>query len=203
MTDPNTIEYLEEILHEVHGWLGIDEAELLYNLARDAKGSVIEIGSYHGRSTIALAKGIQARGITPPVDYVYAIDPHNNHDVGEFHFDMGDNTSFMFNMWGNSVVDTVRVINVPSEHAMDMRTYWNWLHYELVFIDGCHDYGNVLADFEAFAYHLSRNGKIAIHDSTGGWEGPTRVVKEAIESGAWELVTQVGYTSVLRRAKGD
>ncbi len=58
----------------VEGQIQREEARCLYNLARhaSAKGVIVEIGSYRGLSTVALAKGsLKGSGIP-----VYAIDPH-------------------------------------------------------------------------------------------------------------------------------
>ena len=62
-------------IDETPGWLSLDEAALLYHLARQTTtGSIVEVGSYRGRSTVALAKGALAGGNRP----VYAVDPHEN-----------------------------------------------------------------------------------------------------------------------------
>ena len=61
------------------GWLAPDEARLLYNIAKHADaGAIVEVGSYHGRSTVALSCGAEAGAKLP----VYAIEPHE-HFIGE------------------------------------------------------------------------------------------------------------------------
>ena len=59
---------LAEALEPVDGWLGSREAWALYRAARDAPGDApvaVEIGSWMGRSTIALALGFRDRGRAP------------------------------------------------------------------------------------------------------------------------------------------
>jgi hypothetical protein len=68
---------LTATLADVEGWLDIETAWVLHELARcfpasDPEIAVIEIGCWKGRSTIALALGLKARG----GGKVYAIDPH-------------------------------------------------------------------------------------------------------------------------------
>jgi len=68
---------LTATLADVEGWLDIETAWVLHELARRFPASgpqiaVIEIGCWKGRSTIALALGLKARG----GGKVYAIDPH-------------------------------------------------------------------------------------------------------------------------------
>src|SRR5579872_4668202 len=65
---------IEDVLTSVDGWLHPKEARLLYRLASQcrARGAIVEIGSWKGKSTICLARGSIAGGKTP----IHAIDPH-------------------------------------------------------------------------------------------------------------------------------
>lgn len=67
------------------GWLDRPVARLLHGLARagPGHGDVVEIGSYLGRSTIILARGLQARGHGRLV----AIHPHQGQLVRGQHSD--------------------------------------------------------------------------------------------------------------------
>jgi hypothetical protein len=51
-----------------HGWLSAVEAQLLYNVALIADGPVIEVGSWIGRSTCALAPGVRDNPKRPIFD---------------------------------------------------------------------------------------------------------------------------------------
>ena len=61
------------VIHAINalpGWLSIHEGQFLHKAAsqvKDKDGSIVEIGSFQGKSTIYLAKTGQP---------VYAIDPH-------------------------------------------------------------------------------------------------------------------------------
>jgi MMP 1-O-methyltransferase len=188
-----THDELAQILADVDGWLTIDEAYWLYSAAAKLpEGStIVEIGSYHGRSTIALALGAKQSG-----SVVYAIDPHHVHEAGGYQFGPADNVVFMQNVLKSDVGEWVRAVNVPSHWAV--ATGWPDIH--LMFIDGGHEYETARGDFFNWDIYLPVNALVAIHDSTGAWEGPTRVVKEALSDG-WRLVETVGDTSILERAK--
>jgi predicted O-methyltransferase YrrM len=57
----------------IEGLLSDAEAECLYSLARTAAGTIVEVGSWKGKSTVCLALGSKA-GIFK--EKVFAIDPH-------------------------------------------------------------------------------------------------------------------------------
>ncbi|MEI8127826.1 MAG: class I SAM-dependent methyltransferase, partial [Actinomycetota bacterium] len=63
---------------QVHGWLSRDQAERLWARAGDLRpqATIVEIGSFQGRSTIVLALG------SPATTTVVAIDPHAGNDRG-------------------------------------------------------------------------------------------------------------------------
>ena len=189
-----TQDELSVILKDIAGWLAVEEAYWLYSAAAKLpEGStIVEIGSYHGRSTIALALGAKQSG-----SVVYAIDPHHVHEAGGYPFGPADNVAFMRNILAAGVVEWVRVMNIWSA-CLDPRDLK--LDIDLLFIDGQHEHGYAAWDFRNYAESMGHGRFVAIHDSTGAWEGPTRVVQEALADG-WRLVETVGYTSILERAK--
>ena len=55
------------------GWLDKDEAELLFNTAKSTKGSIVEVGSYQGRSAMLLVQlGRPLHCIDPWDDYFHS-----------------------------------------------------------------------------------------------------------------------------------
>lgn len=61
-------------LYQAPGMLSDSEVDFLYRLGRlnHCRGAIVEIGSFKGKSTIALARGAAAADRA----LVYAIDPH-------------------------------------------------------------------------------------------------------------------------------
>jgi predicted O-methyltransferase YrrM len=67
------INEIEEMVKDVHGWLPLDQLCTLFQLAlftADLQGNVVEIGSWCGRSSLALGMAAKLTGNT----HVYCID---------------------------------------------------------------------------------------------------------------------------------
>lgn len=180
-----------EALSFVAGWLLREEAYWLCDTAGQVPPdlTIVEIGSYQGRSAISLALGAGPEGAT-----VYCVDPHYFHMVGDLPFGPEDGTAFMRNILAAGVADRIRMIALPSQQAVRA---WS-APIGLLFIDGAHEYEAVRDDFEDWSQFVTQQSLIAVHDSTGAWDGPTRVVQEALANG-WRLWHTVGYTNILRR----
>ncbi len=131
----------------------------LWNLARQVQeGAVVEIGSFHGYSTILLAKALADHG------KVYAIDPHSGKmcesDVSEA-CSAGDTwLSFNENIQQASVSHMVCGLKMKSEEAAH-----DWKHpVGLLWIDGSHKYEDVKKDFLFWQCHLTPGGRVVFHD---------------------------------------
>ena len=63
---------------DVQGWMTEGQAHALFDAASTCPpgGTIVEIGSFHGRSTIVLASAC------PPDATVIAVDPHAGNDRG-------------------------------------------------------------------------------------------------------------------------
>src|SRR3990167_2281883 len=103
-------------VHAIHGFLSVDEAELLYRLASEvpANGNIIEVGSFQGRSTVCLGLGAKQAGA-----WGYSIDPHDDYQVnGTTHYGVENHAALLKNLVEFEVADTVRVIALPSFSAV-------------------------------------------------------------------------------------
>jgi len=183
---------LERIL-SVEGYLGPLEARFLYDTASTlSDGCIVELGSYRGRSTVALALGSQAGNSVP----VYAIEPHESF-VGEFGATFGphDRIAFFQNLLRTHCAEIVRVINVKSEEIVP-----GWAKpVGLLWIDGDHRYESVKQDFELWAPHVVPNGLIALHDTLEQELGPAQVVREALSFPNYQEVCRKESITVLRK----
>jgi len=151
------------IANEVDGWLGRREGPYLYSLARIGSriGAIVEIGSWKGKSTIWLAKGVEA-GVKQKV---YAIDPHKG----------GSEEEFRRNIKKAGVEEIVLPVVVKSLDAVR-----NWKEpIGLLWIDGDHSYESVRNDFLRWEPHVIEGGIIALHD-TYSWEGVRKVADDQI-----------------------
>jgi len=105
-------EYLSRVL-SVQGQISSLECLLLFNLASGTKsGCIVEIGSYRGKSTIALALGSKCNNKVP----IYAIDPHLPFSgVLGGTFDQQDRSEFFKNILFADVAELINPINLKSE----------------------------------------------------------------------------------------
>lgn len=174
------------------GWLSLDEASLLYHLARQVKtGSIVEVGSYHGRSTVALALGAQSGGNRP----VYAIEPHEEF-VGMLGGQFGpeDRAGFYQSMLNSACYKNVRLVNLSSEVVTP-----GWKNpVSLLWLDGDHTYEGVKRDFDCWRKHLSASAFIAFDDTTDQRLGPFRLVNELLNSGKYKFCYSVGKVAVIK-----
>jgi predicted O-methyltransferase YrrM len=182
---------VDRIVEPVAGWLGPHEGRLLYRLAAeaDSAGCVVEIGSWHGRSTIWLAAGSRAgRGA-----HVVAIDPH----AGTTLRAEGETTeaALRANLERAGLSDRVEVLVATSS---DAAAEWS-RPVSLLWIDGDHSYESARRDFELWAPHLLPDAVVALHD-TFVTPGPERVVRELmIGTGRFTSFVQAETTTAARR----
>lgn len=167
-------------LDGVRGWLTRTEAEGLQQLA--AGTDVLEIGTYCGRSAIAMAQ--TATSVT-------AVDPLPDADVAQ--------------EWHENVA-RVKGCNIELMR-MTSEQYGHTTRraFGLVFIDGSHKYGDVRYDWrlarercEVIAFHDYR---LEAGEHDGRWDaGVTKAVNDILREDG-ELLTRMGTVAVLRPRK--
>jgi predicted O-methyltransferase YrrM len=177
----------------VEGMISLVEAALLYGLAaRVAEGScIVEVGSYRGRSAVALALG------APPGVRVYAVDPHETF-IGVLGGEFGpaDRVSFLENVERAGVGDRVTLLNTSSDLAAE-----GWTErIGLLWIDGDHRYESVRRDWLAWLPQLDAASIVAFHDVSQRTLGPWELTRELLETGAIRSVERVGLTEVFELA---
>ena len=161
-------------MENIDGWLTDAERELLFNLAKRCrgKGCVVEIGSWKGKSTICLAKGLKENNKVK----IYAIDPH----IGSSEHQETDGKVSTFEEFENNIknaqVDDIIVplVKTSEEAAKDFDK-----PVELIFIDGAHEYEFVKLDFYLWFSKVIDGGTMAFHD-TIEWSGPKKVVNDLV-----------------------
>lgn len=173
-----------------------DECLLLMELAASVRrGAIVEIGSYRGRSTIALAAG-SARGSGVPV---YAIEPHADFEgVLGGRFGPRDRLAFDDNIARSPHASLVHLVSAPSGAAARS---WEG-EIGLLWIDADHRYEAVLRDFELWSRFLHEDAPVAFDDSTVAGLGPHAVIQELLATGRWTRRRTVGKVTVLGRRAG-
>lgn len=190
--EPDRSLSLGDCLEKAEGMIGRPEAELLYAMAKDVReGCILEVGSYRGRSAVALGRGSMDGHGAP----VYCIEPHEpfTGDLGG-RFGPPDRGAFYRAMLDTTCFHPVRLVNLSSEAVAP-----NWTRkIGLLWIDGDHSYEGVKRDFECWAPHLLPGAPVAFDDTLNPEIGPHRLVAELEASGRWRVEKRVGPVAVLR-----
>ena len=135
--------------------LSAHEAYLLYYLASkcSGSGSIVEIGSYEGRSTIALAIGTGNREI------VYAIDPHTG-DKTEIEAGLVIDTwdAFLKNTKSYTCVQPIRKFSIDATKDIGAKSI------ALIFIDGWHSERAVDEDINWYLPLCSEKATVVFDD---------------------------------------
>lgn len=164
---------IRKLSKDVRGHMTPLELMTLHTYATKVKrGHCVEIGSFQGLSTIALARGLTSGSN----QFVYAIDPHEPYlDVSDTNaefkqeFGYADMAAFLHNIVRYGVQDRVMPVAMPS-FAVEFT-----LPIGLLFIDGRHDYESVFEDVASFESRIVHCGYLIFHDSL--WSGPKRVIQ--------------------------
>ena len=171
----------------------VSDAEIvgLMELAAEvpADACILEIGSYRGRSTSALALG--AKGAP-----VYAVEPHESFEgIYGGQFGPADRRAFFKNLLRVGVVEKVRLVNLSSEVACQ-----GWTRpIGLLWIDGDHTLDGVRRDFDSWEHFLQPGGVVAFHDALDPDGGPAKLIEELCAGGSYEKCAEVHRIVALRR----
>jgi predicted O-methyltransferase YrrM len=154
---------LSDKLAQIEGMLFLGEAWKLYEYARlvpagDRAAIVVEIGSFKGRSSAALALGLLDRG----AGRLYAIDPDHQ-------------SEFELNLERIGVMDLVVAVRKCSHEA---RSEFASSSVGLLFIDGSHEYDDVIQDVEDWSGALVEGAIVAFNDP--GWIGVNKALRDKV-----------------------
>jgi hypothetical protein len=161
---------LTRALQHVEGWLSLDEAWALHETARQVHGSdpimIVEIGSWKGRSTIALALGIRARG----EGIVFAVDPHTGAPEGitegwsGVHIPGGLPVTAQEFHWNIAAADVAPFVRSLITTSHEARAQFANKTVDILFVDGSHEYEDVKADITDWQPTLKDGAVVAFND---------------------------------------
>jgi predicted O-methyltransferase YrrM len=165
-----------QLTERTPGHLGENEARLLGLLAAcvPARGAIVEIGSFKGKSTVMLASVAAHYGLGP----VVAIDPHTAPSATDPTIAAGASTFEEFNA-SLRTAELAEHVETHRAYSRDVAKGWN-RPIRLLWIDGDHTYGGAKEDFDLFTPYLLKEGVVALHDALNAFEGPIRVFVEGI-----------------------
>lgn len=171
--------FTEKLLQEiesVEGYLAPNEIRFLALMAAcpTAKGEILEIGSFKGKSTVILAKAAALCGNGK----VHAVDPmiapsETDPDL------KGEASSFPDFQKNIEAQNVSKQIEFHQNFSYELAESWNE-PIRLLWIDGDHTYKGTKLDFDGFAEHLADGAIVAIHDVLHEFDGGIRVFMEDI-----------------------
>lgn len=169
---------------DVTGWLTEDEGR---ELARLATGkTVLEIGSYCGRSTICLAQTAKS---------VHACDTFDGRGTAL----PGETLeSFKRNIRQAGVENKVDVRQGLSSEVLPALPPV----FDLVFIDGAHDYESVSRDTELATALLRPGGMLVFHDYRSTHDPEVTLAVDELIAGGSALLSRCGTLAVVRPCAG-
>ena len=195
------------------GFMPAPEGLALHDAAAryTAKGPVLEVGTYCGKSTICLAAAAREKG-----QPVITVDHHRGSEENQPGWEYHDTTLVDPRTGRLDTLPHVRatlaaagveddVIVVVGRSAAVARLWRTPLG--MLFIDGGHTDVAATTDYESWAPWVAPGGLLAIHDvfpdPADGGQAPYRVYRRAVHGGAFAEVATLGSLRVLRRVRGD
>jgi predicted O-methyltransferase YrrM len=188
--------YAYRKIRTIEGFLAPGQEKWFFSAVRSLPNSatVVEIGAYLGRSTASLA--LACRGTDR---HIFSIDIFGGvyDDVRNTPWQDSFERNFLAewceNMKRVHVTDHVTPLRGQS---VDIGRDWS-KPINLLFIDGSHQYTDVVTDFETFFPHVVEGGIVALHDVTPSWPGPYKAWQEIIV----HCLTDVGYCGSIGYGK--
>lgn len=167
-----------ERLRPIEGWRYRQDLALLYALARDLPGTgvTLEIGSFKGLATTALAIGCRDGGRAP----VHTVDPHtgDRQDLEALGLhELSSLDAFRTNIAQAGVDDMVTPYVMTSD---ELAPQWGSDTMRLLFVDGWHSYDAVRSDLRNWVPRVDDGGVIVIDDYRN-YDEVARAVDESAE----------------------
>ncbi len=185
---------------DVQGWMTQGQARALHDAAAACPpgGTIVEIGSFHGRSTIVLASAC-------PVDaIVIAIDPHAGNDRGPQEIDgfeaeaSEDHLTFITNLATAGVADRVTHLRMFSDDALAHVAG----DIDVLYVDGAHRYAPARSDIVNYGERVRDGGTMLIHDSFSSIGVTLAILRELVVSKRWQYEGR-SRSLTTYRASGD
>lgn len=149
-------------------------------------GILLEIGTFHGTTASKIADERQKARIV-------CVDPFK-HSVSDQEGLVGDERLWRINARKNMelFVGTAREFALQNDRLFDV-----------VFVDGCHEYEYCLDDLRVCSPLVKPGGTLLAHDygRGSGKKRATVAVDEFVNDSVWRLVGTVWKTAVLKRRR--
>jgi predicted O-methyltransferase YrrM len=182
-SDDATMSDLDAALEGVEGWFSPEQVARVVERAAAVPptGRIVEIGSFRGRSMIAIARS------APDGTEIVAIDPHAGNDRGPQEIEgfedeaAIDSKVFLTNLERAGVRDRITYVRKFSHDALeDVPGPIDLLH-----IDGAHRYRPASDDIATWGAKVVDGGSVLIHDSFSSVGVTLALATKLAFSGRW------------------
>jgi MMP 1-O-methyltransferase len=208
--------YLLALARQTKGFMPDDEGKALFDAAlevarsRPSGATLVEIGSWCGKSSVYIGAASEASG-----SVLFSIDHHHGSEenqAGWDHHDLevvdprtGKIDTLPF--WRRTIVDAglgASVVGLVGD-SQTIASRWN-TPVDFCFIDGGHGSEPAWADFSGWAPKVVTGGILAIHDvfpdPADGGRPPYELWRAALESEEFVQAGETGSLRLLRRVAG-
>lgn len=171
---PDSYQSISHFVEQVEGFMIPGQEEFLFNKVKSLPDDavIVEIGSFKGRSTVAM--GYACWGTNRKI---YCIDTWDGNE--EDFFERG-----FWEIWWDSIKANNLEKYVTPLRGFSHNILNNWQNLtnnqaiDFIFIDGSHQYIDVLKDFVLSFPFVKQGGWMAFHDVIDTWPGPEKVWHE-------------------------
>lgn len=165
---------------KIDGWLTPSEATCLYSFSKKIppKGLIVEIGSWKGKSTYCLAKGINTNGKILAIDpFDYSGEPGSKKDYESRKNGIEPLKEFTENMKKFGVIKKIEIKKGISKDFVEQIK-----DIDLLFIDGDHSIEGCKYDYENYGHKIKAGGFLLFHDYNPIRKGigPTWVIENLV-----------------------
>lgn len=159
---------------KIFGWMPERELEWLAQQAQTHR-NIVEIGSFMGRSTRALAEN--THGTVTAVDTWAGSDEDEHRRLLE-----GKPRDWLFRQFLENM-SGLNNVHVRRQTSLDAAANFcaNNAQFDFIFVDASHDYENVKADTLAWGPLLAEGGMLCGHDFHNGAPGVMQAVDELLQ----------------------
>lgn len=189
----------------IDGWLTVDEAVALYELARalpDEHPLVVEIGCWQGKSSVCLARGLQGKQ-KPQLVCIDPFDASGDAQSTAGYAERAGETGDLRHAFEQNLVEAgVReLVAVRPAFSHDAAPSFH-ADIDLLFLDGDHSPAAVEQDYRDWAGKVRPGGFLVMHDVVHPvHEGPRQVVESLVKRDPrWVEHRYVDSMFVARRA---
>jgi|LakMenE18May11ns_1017448.scaffolds.fasta_scaffold9922507_4 predicted O-methyltransferase YrrM len=150
-------------------------------------GSIIEIGSYKGQSTVYMA--VEIANSNKKIDF-YAIDTWegSTENIDRLSPYFNQNINDLYTTYLKNIEKVKKYICNIKSKSVEAAKLFSDESIDIVFIDACHEYKSVCEDILTWLPKVKRGGLLAGHDYNHGWPGVNAAVDEIL--GAHNIKTQ-------------